>query len=246
VREILLYDIPTSWTIKKVLQELTLWEKVISLSSKSQHKYRTIRIKIELSTFKLAEWNRSNPSVWQTDLGGIAVRWFPASWTLEERKAREIHQASVVLADEQRLEDFWDGTKFNPFLTEYGIKSLKIVKLSDGTRKMLAFFETNEAKRLAIETPSTFNNKPFVFVTHSTPKLGFKALKQKEKSNLRPNQTNQKMKASSNATPKTSASGHKSHAVTQKKKGKSQKKDKKSKKSSGSGKVRDKDKVLAN
>ena len=119
----------------------------------------------------------------------------------------------------------------------------------DGTRKMLAFFETNEAKRLAMETPGTFNFQPFVFVAHSTPKLGFKTRKQKKTVSERPNKPskNEKTNASSNANQKTSASGHKGHATNQEKdKEKSQKKDKKkSKRSSGSSKSRDKDKVLA-
>ncbi|CAB4404636.1 unnamed protein product [Rhizophagus irregularis] len=60
----------------------------IKCSVKRQHKYQTLRVKIALSSFALPQFNK----YWTTDLGGIPVRWFPASWTLRERKQREKFQ----------------------------------------------------------------------------------------------------------------------------------------------------------
>ncbi|GBC43676.2 hypothetical protein GLOIN_2v1871772 [Rhizophagus irregularis DAOM 181602=DAOM 197198] len=64
---------------------------MIKCSVKRQHKYQTLRVKIALSSFSLPQFNK----YWTTDLGGIPVRWFPASWTLRERKQREKLQAII-------------------------------------------------------------------------------------------------------------------------------------------------------
>ncbi|CAB4437112.1 unnamed protein product [Rhizophagus irregularis] len=82
VRDIIVYDIPYTWDLPKILAELKLWGNAIKCSVKRQHKYQTLRVKIALSSFALPQFNK----YWTTDLGGIPVRWFPASWTLRERK----------------------------------------------------------------------------------------------------------------------------------------------------------------
>ncbi|EXX73219.1 hypothetical protein RirG_062150 [Rhizophagus irregularis DAOM 197198w] len=84
VRDIIVYDIPYTWDVDKILGELTLWGKTIKLSLKRQHKYQTLRVKIVLNSFTLPQFTK----FWTTDLGGIPVRWFPASWTLRERNNR--------------------------------------------------------------------------------------------------------------------------------------------------------------
>ena len=91
VRDIIVYDIPYTWDVEKILGELTLWDHTIKLSVKRQHKYQTLRVKIVLNSFTLPQFNK----FWTTDLGGIPVRWFPASWTLRERKQREKFQAVI-------------------------------------------------------------------------------------------------------------------------------------------------------
>ena len=82
IRDIIVYDIPYTWDLQKILAELKLWGNAIKCSVKRQHKYQTLRVKIALSSFALPQFN----NFWTTDLGGIPVRWFPASWTLRERK----------------------------------------------------------------------------------------------------------------------------------------------------------------
>ncbi|EXX50407.1 hypothetical protein RirG_271080 [Rhizophagus irregularis DAOM 197198w] len=82
VRDIIVYDIPYTWDVEKILGELTLWGKTLKLSLKWQHKYQTLRVKIVLNSFTLPQFNK----FWTIDLGGIPVRWFPASWTLRKRK----------------------------------------------------------------------------------------------------------------------------------------------------------------
>ncbi|CAB4422568.1 unnamed protein product [Rhizophagus irregularis] len=45
---------------------------------------------------------------WTTDLGGILVRWFPASWTLRERKQREKFQAVIHdIPEEMTIATLW-------------------------------------------------------------------------------------------------------------------------------------------
>ncbi|GET64409.1 hypothetical protein GLOIN_2v1834849 [Rhizophagus irregularis DAOM 181602=DAOM 197198] len=95
VRDILVYDIPVSWTPEEILQKLTFWGNTISLQMKQQKKYQTVRLKIELNSLRLTQFEGNDDPVWTTDLGGIPVRWFPARWTLKERKQREKFQATI-------------------------------------------------------------------------------------------------------------------------------------------------------
>ena len=85
VRSILLYDIPVNWTPEKILSELQLWGKPISIHCTPQKKYQTVKIIIELSTIKLSLFEGQHRS-WTTNLGDIPVRWFPSRWTLKKRK----------------------------------------------------------------------------------------------------------------------------------------------------------------
>jgi hypothetical protein len=55
------------------MNELTLWGKTLSISIKTQKKYHSLRVRIELNSFKAAAFDRKD---WTTNLGGIPVRWF--------------------------------------------------------------------------------------------------------------------------------------------------------------------------
>jgi len=70
VRDILVYDVPVSWTAEYILQQLTLWGKPIDIQMKHQRKYQTVRLKIELSIFHLAQFEVNENPAWTTDLGG--------------------------------------------------------------------------------------------------------------------------------------------------------------------------------
>ncbi|PKC52369.1 hypothetical protein RhiirA1_430251 [Rhizophagus irregularis] len=52
IRDILVYDVPT-----------------ISLQMKQQKKYQTVHLKIELTSFHLAQFKGNDGPVWTTDLG---------------------------------------------------------------------------------------------------------------------------------------------------------------------------------
>jgi hypothetical protein len=73
------------------MNELTLWGKTLSISIKTQKKYHLLCVKIELNLFKATTFDRKD---WTTD--GIPVRWFPASWTLKERKEHKCFQAAIM------------------------------------------------------------------------------------------------------------------------------------------------------
>jgi hypothetical protein len=76
VHELTVYDVPSTWRPEKIMSELTLWGKTISISIKMQKKYHSLHVRIELNSFKATAFDHKD---WTTDLGGILVRWFPAS-----------------------------------------------------------------------------------------------------------------------------------------------------------------------
>ncbi|GBB95020.1 hypothetical protein RclHR1_24610001 [Rhizophagus clarus] len=71
IRDIFVYDVPSSWSHKKILAELKAWGDPISMTVKKQRKYQTLRIKICLSTFALTSFEQG---IWQYSLGDISVR----------------------------------------------------------------------------------------------------------------------------------------------------------------------------
>jgi hypothetical protein len=116
VYEIMVYDIPSTWRPEKIMSELTLWGKTISISIKTQKKYHSLHVRIELNLFKAAAYDRKD---WTTDLGGIPIRWFSASWTLKERKERERFQATIMdIPEFMTLETLWQDRKPTQFLAQ--------------------------------------------------------------------------------------------------------------------------------
>ncbi|CAB4417791.1 unnamed protein product [Rhizophagus irregularis] len=157
VRDIIVYDIPYTWDVEKILGELTLWGKTIKLSLKRQHKYQTLRVKIVLNPFTLPQFDK----FWTTDLGGIPVRWFPASWTLRERKQREKFQAVIHdIPEGLTMATLWQDRKPSMFLTTCGASAFKIIQTSKGKRKLVGYFENWEATLKALGTLQKAPNKP--------------------------------------------------------------------------------------
>jgi hypothetical protein len=60
VHEIIVYDVPSTWQPEKIMNELTLWGKTISISIKMQKKYHLLHVKIELNSFKATAFNCKN------------------------------------------------------------------------------------------------------------------------------------------------------------------------------------------
>jgi hypothetical protein len=154
VRDILIYDIPSTWEPRKILAELKLWGNTILLATRRQHKYQTVKVTIALSSFTLPQLGK----YWTTDLGGIPVRWFPAKWTLKERKEREKFQAVIMdIPEEMTTASLWVDQKPHEFLTSAEVKSFKIINLGKGKRKLVGYFENWEILRTALETKQVFH-----------------------------------------------------------------------------------------
>ncbi|RGB21491.1 hypothetical protein C1646_787072 [Rhizophagus diaphanus] len=128
VKDILVYDIPVSWTPEKILQQLTLWEKTISMQTKPQR--------------------------------GISVRWFPARWTLKERKQREKFQAMIrKIPESMMIAALWKESHPHSFLSSIkGLKSFKIIQTARGERKLIGYFEKWIDMRNALDNQFAWEN----------------------------------------------------------------------------------------
>src|SRR4051812_42062636 len=70
IRDITIYDIPSTWTQLDILQHLKLWGHVIAMKTKSQKKYSTVTISIDLNDRAMELWNGGT---WMAPLGGLPV-----------------------------------------------------------------------------------------------------------------------------------------------------------------------------
>ncbi|CAB4411342.1 unnamed protein product [Rhizophagus irregularis] len=103
---IIVYDIPYTWDLPKILAELKTLGNTIKCSVKCQHNLAT-------------------------DLGGIPVKWFPASWTLRERKQREKFQAVIHdIPEDMMMATLWMDRKPIPFLMQCSASAFKIIQTS--------------------------------------------------------------------------------------------------------------------
>ncbi|GET53259.1 hypothetical protein GLOIN_2v1871772 [Rhizophagus irregularis DAOM 181602=DAOM 197198] len=235
IRDIIVDDILYTWNLQKILAELKFWENAIKCSVKRQHKYQTLQVKITLSSFALPQFNK----YWTTDLGGIPVRWFPASWTLRERKQRENFQAVIHdISEDMTMATLWMDRKTCEFLMKCGASLFKIIQTSKGRRKLVAYFENWETTLRALDTPQFFvpDGKELKWCQHYVPILKKAQLKlmakntpntkksSKSDKNLESNQPKKKDKpTSSKKVPKNNYQ-EANHPITQKKAKKSSKK----------------------
>ncbi|PKY31120.1 hypothetical protein RhiirB3_448560 [Rhizophagus irregularis] len=115
IQDIIVYDIPYTWDLQKILAELKFWETLLNV-----------------------------PLNGNINLGGIPVRWFPASWTLRERKQRE----NITSA-------------------------FKIIQTSKGRRKLVGYFENWETTLKALDSPPVTLplGKELKWCRHSIPNL---------------------------------------------------------------------------
>ncbi|CAB4429760.1 unnamed protein product [Rhizophagus irregularis] len=183
IRDIIVYDIPYTWYLQKILAELKLWGNTIKCSVKRQHKYQTLRVKIALSSFALPQFK----NFWTTDLGGIPVRWFPASWTLRERKQREKFQAVIHdIPEDMMMATLWSNRKPCEFLVLSGAHAFKIIQTSKGRRKLVAYFANWETTLMTLEAPPVTLplGKELKWCRHSIPNLKKAQPKPKTKKTL--------------------------------------------------------------
>ncbi|GET62707.1 hypothetical protein GLOIN_2v1871772 [Rhizophagus irregularis DAOM 181602=DAOM 197198] len=225
IQDIIVYDIPYTWNLQKIIAELKFWGNAIKCSVKRQHKYQTLRVKIALFSFALSQFNK----YWTTDLGGIPVRWFPASWTLRERKQREKFQAVIHdISEDMTMATLWMDRKPCEFLMKCSASSFKIIQTSKGRRKLVAYFENWETTLRALDTPQFFvpDSKELKWCRHSIPTLKKAHNKPKAKNtpnskksdkNLESKQPKKKDKLTSSKTVPKNNNQEEKHPKTQKK-----------------------------
>ncbi|GBC02911.1 hypothetical protein RclHR1_04890022 [Rhizophagus clarus] len=74
--DLIVYDILAKWDNYILLANLGRWGKVISVSTRVHKKYLSARVRLIPDHECLKCYNRGD---WTVNLGGIPVRWFPAS-----------------------------------------------------------------------------------------------------------------------------------------------------------------------
>ncbi|GBB87597.1 hypothetical protein RclHR1_14070004 [Rhizophagus clarus] len=74
--DLVVYDIPAKWDNYTLLANLGRWGKVVSVSIRVHKKYLSARIRLIPDHECLKCYNGRD---WTVNLGGIPVRWFPAS-----------------------------------------------------------------------------------------------------------------------------------------------------------------------
>jgi hypothetical protein len=128
---------------------------------------------------------------WVALLGKFFVCWFPTHWTLKERKRREIFQAVLYdVSDTMMYESLIVDANAHPFLRDAKAKSYKLVKIPDGSIKLIAFFESwadlQRAKKMTVNwmgqdihwshhaAPKSFTNKSKAKFTPSQQQLRYR------------------------------------------------------------------------
>ncbi|GBB85095.1 hypothetical protein RclHR1_11670009 [Rhizophagus clarus] len=106
---------------------------------KWQKKYKTLYVKLEIS-----QLFRNYEKHWMVPLMGFPVRWFPASWSLQERKESERYQAAVLNLPEK-------------------------VKLLDGKRKIIGYLSNWDDLYRLINTPNIWNGETVDWTHHTSP-----------------------------------------------------------------------------
>ncbi|GBB94659.1 hypothetical protein RclHR1_00240007 [Rhizophagus clarus] len=237
IRDIFVYDVPSSWSHKKILAELKAWGDPISMTVKKQRKYQTLRIKICLSTFALASFEQG---IWQYSLGDISVRWFPGNWSLHQRKKRE--QFRLYLNDlpqESRYWSIWERTALSQEM--FGHLPIKAIKHFEtgGKTSIVVFFEKYDNVEICRKTRFNFNHNDVDYSLPwcSAPLTASQTKKSKDSSGLT---KKSKSKDSSKKTKNSSSSKtHSANSKPNKDKTKASKKSKDKKKKKSSGKKTD-------
>ncbi|GES91381.1 hypothetical protein GLOIN_2v1662849 [Rhizophagus clarus] len=237
IRDIFIYDVPSSWSHEKILAELKAWGDPISMTVKKQRKYQTLRIKICLSTFALASFEQG---IWQYSLGNISVRWFPGNWSLHQRKKRE--QFRLYINDLPQESCYWSTWERTASPQEmFGHLPIKAIKHFEtgGKVSIVVFFEKYENVEICRKTRFNFNHND---VDYSLPwcSAPLTASQTKQSKDSSGSTKKSKSKDSSKKTKNSSSSKtHSANSKPNKDKTKTSKKSKDKKKKKSSGKKTD-------
>ena len=206
IKDILVYDVPSDWTEEKILYQMQPWGKVIHLFSKIQRKYQTIRVRVEMADIPFQAYQRGE---WMVSLGGIPVRWFPAEYTLKERKQREKFVAVIKnIPDTMTATNLFQGS-FNAFLVTANVKAFKILKLFDGSSKLLGYFENFDKMKEALNNQQNWGNNFLSWETQEPPRTYRKNTQNSKGSAFTNNKTKQPQ--NQNSKKKTCPSEKRNH-----------------------------------
>src|ERR1043165_9507509 len=99
------------------------------MSCRSQKKYQTIRVMIQLNEHLVVAHNKGD---WIAPLAGLPVRWYPAQWNLQERKERERFQAVLQdIPESLTMASLIPEAKLHLAIYANNIKAFKIVQTTD-------------------------------------------------------------------------------------------------------------------
>ncbi|GBB90366.1 hypothetical protein RclHR1_01730014 [Rhizophagus clarus] len=120
IQNVMLYDIPITWSSEQILIHLATWGSVLGMSIKMQWKYYIIQLKIMFNDFILAVFDRGK---WCHRLHNLEVKWFPGHWTLKQRQNHSTFMAKVEGLPESVLAD--------PFITQDFDKQYFFLRIKD-------------------------------------------------------------------------------------------------------------------
>ncbi|PKY47547.1 hypothetical protein RhiirA4_462766 [Rhizophagus irregularis] len=118
----------------------------------------------------LTNWNNG---VWTAPFEGMPVRWFPASWTLKQRKERERFQAVIL----DIPKSITNNVVYNAESPDQSMLSLldgalafKIIQ-DRGRRKLIVYFDTWSSLDKALNTEFNFEEFKGVWTRYFSPTL---------------------------------------------------------------------------
>ncbi|GBC10222.1 hypothetical protein RclHR1_09450006 [Rhizophagus clarus] len=142
IRDIFIYNVPSSWSYEKILAELKAWRDPISMIVKKQRKYQTLQIKICLSTFTLTSFKQE---IWQYSLGDISVQsrfWVTWERTTPSQLIFEIYRRTRFTFSHNDVDYFlpWCSAPFTASQTQTkkskdSSDSSKKTKTNDSSKK---------------------------------------------------------------------------------------------------------------
>jgi hypothetical protein len=161
---------------------------------------------------------------WCFKLGSAVVRWFPGSWTLKQRRNREMFTAKVEGLPETIAKDpllHQDFDKQDRFFKDFGFCSYKVIKQPNGRSTLIGYFSTYESLKTALETPFVVEKETFRWV-RSSNRANKSGGRKKQKKDQKMTPTKQPPKTTEKGT-----GGSKSNHQSKQDKNKSSRKSKK-------------------
>ena len=126
-----------------------------------------VKIKITLNDTYTTVYRNGN---WAVPFGTFLVRWFPANWTLAERKERGRFQASIVdIPDSMTDAALFSNRTVSSFIATSGAKFFKIIMEPNKKRKLIGYFSSWDELQTCHHTPQRWNDIDVNWIRHSSP-----------------------------------------------------------------------------